>query len=269
MITVKGGISLILGVFGLLCCLFIKDVEAKSTLFKLALGFVAAGIIEFIVFLYENRKKWNLFITKIYKSRQPVRVTIAYLFRIEVNGEYVLIKRHKKDKIGYQPVGGAFKYFKEENRELFDKLGIEPCNHVPRDVDTEHDLRVIVRKRKNLMEFLKWFEKRTDREMDPWREFYEELIEPNLLPAEAFRHIKYAYIGKHEEGILPSPVFPTDEYRYAEIYELRPETDAQRNAIAALKQRSEEILFATPDEIRKGSKNGQVILPHTFKILPK
>ncbi len=267
--TIKGVISLILGVLGALSCIFIKDIEARGTVFKLALGFVIAGIIEFIVFLYENRKRWNLYATKIYKCGKPVRVTVAYLFRIEVNGEYVLIKRHKKDRIGYQPVGGAFKYFKEENRELFDKLGIEPCNHVPRDEDTEHDLRVIIRKRKNLMEFLKWFESRKNREMDPWREFYEELIDPGLLPAEAFRHIKYAYIGKHEEGILRSPVFPEDEYRYAEIYELRPDTDIQRSAILALKQRSDEILFATPEEIRKGSRNGQVILPHTFKILPR
>lgn len=267
--TIKGAISLILGGIGLLCCLFIKDTEIKGTLFKLAIGVVAAGVIEFMVFLYENRKRWNLFMTKVYKRKKPVRVTVAYLFRIEVNGEYVLIKRHKKDRIGYQPIGGAFKYFKEENRELFDKLGIEPCNHVPRDEDTEHDLRVVIRRRKNLIEFLKWFESRKNREMDPWREFYEELIEPGLLPAEQFRHIKYAYVGKHEEGILPSPVFPTDEYRYAEIYELRPETDAQRNAIATLRQQSEEILFATPEEIRKGSKNGQVILPHTFKILPR
>lgn len=267
--TIKGAISLILGGLGLLSCLLIPNAEVKSTLSNLAWGIVAAGVIEFLVFLYENRKRWNLFVTKIYKWRKPVRVTVAYLFRIEVNGEYMLIKRHKKDRVGYQPIGGAFKYFKEENRELFDKLGIEPCNHVPRDEDTEHDLRVIIRKRKHLMEFLKWFEGRKNREMDPWREFYEELIEPGFLPAEAFRHIKYAYIGKHEEGILPSPVFPTDEYRYAEIYELRPETDAQRNAIAALKQRSDEILFATPEEIRKGSRNGKVILPHTFKILPR
>ena len=69
----------------------------------------------FLVFLIENRKHWHLFKTKIFNASKPVRVTVAYLFRIEVNGKYILIKRHKKDRVGFQPIGGAFKYFKEEN----------------------------------------------------------------------------------------------------------------------------------------------------------
>ena len=52
------------------------------------------------------------------------------------------------------------------------------------------------------MEFFKWFDSRENREIDPWREFCEELVEPGILPAEIFRHIKYAYVGKHQEGIL-------------------------------------------------------------------
>jgi len=266
----KGKVSFIIGLIGFAVCFFLKDDEPKNTIFKISLGFVAGGLIEFIVFIIENRKRWNLLKTKFFKSSKPVRVTVAYLFRIEVNGKYVLIKRHKKDRVGYQPVGGAFKYFKEENRELFDRLGIEPCDHVPRDEDTEHDLRIRINKRKNLIEFFKWFESRKNREIDPWREFYEELIEPGLLPSEPFRHVKYVFIGKHTEGILPSPVFPIDEFRYAEIYELRPETDAQKIAIANLLNKQGEIIFVSPDEIRKGSSiNGETILPHTFKILPR
>lgn len=266
----KGKVSFIIGLIGFTVCFFLKEDALKNTIFKISLGFVIGGLIEFIVFIIENRKQWNLFKTKIIKSSKPIRVTIAYLFRIEVNGKYVLIKRHKKDRIGYQPVGGTFKFFKEENRELFDKLGIEPCDHVPRDEDTEHDLRIRINKRKKLIEFLKWFESRKNREIDPWREFYEELIEPGLLPSETFRHVKYIFIGKHTEGVLPSPVFPIDEFRYAEIYELRPETDAQKKAIANLLNKKGEIIFASPDEIRKGSTiNGETILPHTFKILPK
>lgn len=267
--NLKGTISFMIGVAGLLLCWVLQTGELKSTLFKIAIGFVLAGIIDFIVFLFENKKHWKLYQTKIFKRSKPVRVTVAYLFRIEVNGKYVLIKRHKNDRVGFQPVGGAFKYFKEENRELFDKLGIEPCDHVPRDEDTDQDLRIQIRKRKNLMEFLKWFESRKNRELDPWREFYEELVEPGLLPTSVFKHVKYVFIGKHTEGILPSPVFPIDEFRYAEIYELRPETDAQRQALAELIN-SEDIIFATPEEVRKGASNkGQTILPHTFKILPR
>ncbi|HRY34035.1 MAG TPA: hypothetical protein P5531_13795 [Bacteroidales bacterium] len=266
----KGKVSFFMGLLGFTVCFFLKVGEPRDTIFKVALGFVIGGFIELIVFVMENRKRWNLYITKIYKASKPVRVTVAYLFRIEVNGKYVLIKRHKKDMVGFQPVGGAFKYFREENRELFDKLGIEPCDHVPRDEDTEHDLRIRINKRKNLMEFLKWFESRKNRETDPWREFYEELIEPGLLPSEFFKHVKYVFIGKHTEGVIPSPAFPIDEFRYAEIYELRPETDNQKEAIARLIDKKGAIIFASPDEIRKGrTHTGEPILPHSFKILPK
>lgn len=268
--NVKATINLIIGITALLSCVFLSVGDLRSTIFKIAIGFVLGGFIDLVVFLWENRKLWNLIQTRIFKSGHPVRVTVAYLFRIELNGKYVLIKRHKKDRVGFQPVGGAIKYFKEENRELFDKLGVEPCDFVPRDEHTDQDLRIRIKKRKNLTDFIKWFESRKNREIDPWREFYEELIESGFLPASEFTHIKYVYIGKHTEGILPSPVFAIDEFRYAEIYELRPETDGQKKAIANLTNYPEQILFVSPDEIRKGASNsGQTILPHTFKILPK
>lgn len=267
--NVKGKISFVLGCVGLLSCLFLSSGDVQSTIFKVALGLVIASAIELIVFIYENKKKWKLLVTKIWKCNKPVRVTVAYLFRIEDNGKYMLIKRHKKDFVGFQPVGGAYKYFKEENRELFDSLGITPCNNVPRDNDTENDLRIIVNKSKKLVEFFKWFNSRKNREIDPWREFFEELIEPGLLPAEHFRHIKYAYICEHQEGILKTDDYPIDQFRHADIFELRLETDAQKKAIKDLIT-NESIAFVTAEEIKKGATNSGVrILPHTFKILPK
>lgn len=263
-------INLILGVLGILISWWVVPDIWKDTSFKVSIGLLIAWLVETLIFLISNWKRWRLYKTKIWKRNQPVRVTIAYLFRIEINGSYILIKRHKKDRVGYQPIGGAFKYFKDETRECFNELGVEPCNHVARDEDTDQDLRVQVRERKKLIEFLKWVESRKNREVDPWREFYEELVEPGLLPEEHFKHIKYVFIGKHEEGIIKSPVFSIDEFRYAEIYELKPENDYQRKAIADLIRYKKDIVFAKPEEIRRGSTDdGKQILPHTFKILPK
>ncbi|MBZ4034728.1 hypothetical protein K6T82_08120 [Flavobacterium sp. 17A] len=266
----KGKVSFILGVIGIAIYFILSDTYrgAKDTILKISIGFLVAVVVDLLVFLVENRKKWNIIKTLFIKPNKEVRVTVAYLFRIEVNGKYALIKRHKKDRIGYQPIGGAFKYFKEENRECFDKLGIEPCNYVERDEDTDSDLRIRINKRKNLGKFLKWFESRKNREVDPWREFYEELVEPGILSSDLFKHVKYVFVGKHCEGIFPARAFPIDEFRYAEIYELRPDTEAQKNAIAEMKN-SDQIIFVTPDEIRNGSINGLTILPHSFKILPR
>lgn len=265
----KGTINFSIGILGLASGFFLEKGEFQDAIFNISLGLTIACFIDFIIFLFDNRERWKLIKPQYWKRNSPVRITVAYLFRIECNGKYMLIKRHKNDFTGYQPVGGAYKYFKEENREIFDNLGILPCNQVPRDEDTENDLRVVINKRKKLSAFFRWFESRKNREIDPWREFYEELIEPGFLPENLFKHIKYAYIGKHEEGVLMTADYPIEQFRYADIFELRLETDAQKEAIKSLVNNN-EIAFVTAEEIRKGSTNGGIrILPHTFKILPK
>ena len=257
---------MLLGSLGLIACIFISQSE---TYFKVSLGLLFGGIVELLAYLYENRKQWEILKVQFINPNKPIRITAAYLFRIEMNGRYLLIRRHKNDMVGYQPVGGAYKYLKEENQDLFNELGIVPCNKVPRDNDTENDLRVILGKRKKLVKYIKWFSGRKNREIDPTREFYEEMIEPGLLPEKDFRHFKYLYTGKHWEFAIPSPVFNVDEFRYADIYELRLENDVQKKAIQSLQAGAEEVIFATAEEIRNGrTLDGKVILPHTFKILP-
>jgi hypothetical protein len=265
----KGLISLVIGIFGIIVSIFLKNDQVSSNLVKISIGLIFASFIEICVNLYEHRKRIKVIIcTWILKPNKPIRITTAYLFRIEVNGKFLLIRRHKKDRQGYQPVGGTFKYLKDENRELFDNLGIEPCNYVARDSDTENDLRLIMRKRKKLYKYLRWFESRKNRELDPWREFYEELIEPGFIPFSIFPHIQYLFIKKIEELVIPSPAYPIDEFRYAEIYELKFENDSQKEAFISLVN-NDIVLHATPDEIRKGtSDNGLTILPHSIKILP-
>lgn len=265
----RGKISFTFGTLGLVSSFLLKKSEVQDAIFNISLGFIVACLVDLVIFLLDNRERWNLIKPQFWKYNSPVRVTVAYLFRIELNGKYLLIKRHKNDFVGYQPVGGAYKYFKEENREIFDNLGIVPCNHVPRDEDTENDLRIVINKRKNLSAFFKWFESRKNREIDPWREFYEELIEPGLLPENHFKHIKYSYIEKREEGVLKTEDYPIEQFRYADIFELRLETDAQKEAIKSL-ENNDDIVFVTAEEIRKGNTNDGIrILPHTFKILPK
>lgn len=265
----RGIMNFIFGILGLVFSFFLQKDEIQDAIFNISLGLTLSFFIDLIVFLFDNKERWKLIKPQFWKYNLPVRVTVAYLFRIEFNGKYMLIKRHKNDFVGYQPVGGAYKYFKEENREIFDNLGILACNHVPRDEDTENDLRIVISKRKKLSAFFKWFESRKNREIDPWREFYEELIEPGLLPENLFKHIKYAYVGKHEEGVIKTEDYPIEQFRYADVFELRLETDAQKEAIKSLVN-NDDIAFVTAEEIRKGNTNDGIrILPHTFKILPK
>lgn len=91
--NIKGKINFVIGAVGLLACAFLFSGDVQSTIFKIALGLVIASVIEFIVFIFENKKKWKLLVTKIWKPNTPVRVTVAYLFRIEENGKYMLNKK--------------------------------------------------------------------------------------------------------------------------------------------------------------------------------
>lgn len=76
----KGKVSFVIGLIGILVCVFLREDEPKNTIFKISLGFVIGGLIEFIVFILENRKKWGVLKTLIIKRNRPVRVTVAYLF---------------------------------------------------------------------------------------------------------------------------------------------------------------------------------------------
>ena len=131
-----------------------------------------------------------------------VRLSIAYLFTIKIDNQYLLVKNRTRNY--FQPVGGAFKTLPSSER-IFNKLKVKP----DRLIETEHgiakgDLRVNV-KGINVIEFLDWFNSKEDRETSPWREFCEELISTDILPWRQFRYIDYKF-----QGTVQSPIITLD-----------------------------------------------------------
>ncbi|MCF2501353.1 SMODS-associated NUDIX domain-containing protein [Dyadobacter chenhuakuii] len=194
---------------------------------------------------------------------------MAYLFRIKVSGKYLLVKNHRRPDSGYQPVGGVYKYLPNETTTLFNDLGIENINGIDVDSDSRNDLRCVLSKRMKLPKFITWFNSKKDRETDPWREFYEELIQENILQQEDFPYIQYIHCKSNYEGIKASTFFPIDEFLYADIYEFKVENSVQQSALDKLATiESIEYIFATPQEIINGATaTGKVILPHSKKLL--
>ncbi len=111
-------------------------------------------------------------------------------FRIEVNGKYLLIRSHRIPN-KFQPVGGVYKYIFPEGKRQLEEMTLITDSHFENDEDNEYDLRLKMRDRSNLPKFLNWFIKGENREVDPWREFYEELIKAEILPHNVFEHIQY------------------------------------------------------------------------------
>ena len=150
--------------------------------------------------LIENRNHfWVWLQSNTTFFNKEVRVSIAYLYRIKVDGQYLLVKSRIRNS--FQPVGGAFKSL-PGSEKTFSKFEVRP----DRFIETEHgiaksDLRVYVKGR-YLMPFLNWFKSRQDREISPWREFCEELISTEILPWKEFRHIDYKFMGMVESPII-------------------------------------------------------------------
>ena len=166
--------------------------------------FIRAGIISLITlvlgWLIDNYKQlWLIIQTQICYHSQDVRLSIAYLYRIKVENEYLLVKSRTRGY--YQPVGGCYKTL-PGSQKIFEDLEVKP----DRIVETEkgiakNDLRIHI-KGKNVIKFLKWFDSKKDREISPWREFCEELISEKILPNWEFRYIDYEFKKKIQSPII-------------------------------------------------------------------
>jgi len=179
------------------------DDSFSNTLFNVAIeltgGILLYGLLQF---LQNIKRLWFYYQTQFRFRNTEIRLSMAYLYRINVEGKYLLVKSRLRNS--FQPVGGAFKTL-PGSESIFKKLNVKP----DRLIETENgiakgDLRVYM-KGINVIEFLEWFNSKEDRETSPWREFCEELISTNILPWRAFRYIDYKF-----QGTVQSPIVTLD-----------------------------------------------------------
>ena len=148
-----------------------------------------------ILGLYPNEIK-DLF--NGYVFRKKIRITCSYLFRIEIGGRYFLIRdEHGGNK--YRPVGGVYKYNREEIN-LFERFGATYDGYHDANEDVDCDLRITL-PWKECKNFFEWFASNRDRECidNTSREFVEELIRTGIVDARAFENFKYSYTGSYLE----------------------------------------------------------------------
>jgi hypothetical protein len=86
---------------------------------------------------------WFYIQTQFIYRKKEIRLSIAYLYRIKINGKYLLVKNRNRNF--FQPVGGVFKTL-PGSKKIFDKLNVKS----DRILETEHgiakrDLRVFVK----------------------------------------------------------------------------------------------------------------------------
>lgn len=240
----------------------------REYVFKLAIGLGIAIAISIVVWCITNFRLMKYFVlTNIpFLRKKSIRITVAYLFRIELDGKYLLVK-NKRNVPGYQPVGGVYKFLRRENAKFFDEIGLVPDTKIERDEIAEDDLRMKLKKRYKLLRFIRWFKRKENREIDPWREFYEELVATGILSHENFPHIQYRFIRQHAQ-LKYSKHHETMEYKVADIFELQFANEAQKNEIRQLmKDVNKEVLVATSEEINNKKSGDSLITEHTYKII--
>ena len=207
---------------------------------------------------------------QIINKDDPIRISFAYLFRIKVDGKYLLVQNGRGTG-KYQPVGGAYKTTEKEKTFLKEKFFLSEDDKIPVDASSKNDYRMFVPAYK-LKGFIKRFDKTLDRELvkNLKREFREELITTGILD---FAKIRYRYCGRHLTNIEFSRHFRCYELLLADVVELLPTREQEDKLRQLMTIESNDYYFATKDEIEhcgivEGTdKLKEVIADHSFKVL--
>lgn len=200
-----------------------------------------------------------------------IRISFAYLFRIKINGKYFLVPNTRTEK--YQPVGGAYKFYKNESIYLSDNFSAENDDFIRVDKITEMDYRLLI-KNGDLVDFIKRFDKTMDRENigNLSREFIEEVFTANILEKRGFGSLNYRYCGRHITDIKESAV-GRFEVLLADIVEADLTEYQEKLFRDLMKNTSIKYYFATAKEIKSLGMDSSkqeykdTIANHTFKIL--
>lgn len=215
-------------------------------------GLMVSSIYEFVDTHDQGFKTW--FNTQIRYREKNIRLSFSYLFRIEIDGKYLLVRGHRMNN-QFQPIGGVYKVYDEGKSFLNQICAIADTSMG--NFDETDDLRMQI-KGKYYFKFWDWFESMKDREYDPRREFEEELIDTEILPAEVFQKLKYRKVWTHNVGVTYSQPLRIHEVVYADIFEIKL-TDCQKQIIRdAVSQNSTQICLATIDEMRCRRYNNSV-----------
>ena len=180
------------------------------------------GIIEGLYNLKRLRLFWK---TRVVYRNKQVRLSISYLFRIQVKGKYLLVKNRNGNY--FQLVGGAYKTL-PGSEKVFKKFEVKP----DRLIETSHgiaknDLRFTL-PGKYVLDIIDWFDSREDRETSQWREFCEELLTTGILDKHLFRYIDYRYSLTLQTPMQKAKNLNCQEILIYEIFDFIPNTDQEK-----------------------------------------
>lgn len=221
------------------------------------LGAIVSSAYELIDTKEQGFKTW--FLSQIRYRQKSVYLSFSYLYKIEVDNKYLLIRGNRL-KNRYQPVGGVYKYYREAKPAL-EKLNCHPDTRMKNDEEL-FDIRLNI-PGKNVLKFIEWFKSMENREYDPLREFSEELLDSGLLPKECFEKIDYRKIYTRNIGFSyyigdEAHKKERPEVIYSDIFEIVL-NEAQKDAIRkSVRENPDQLCLVTHEEISTHCCKGSV-----------
>lgn len=181
------------------------------------------------------------FIKKLIREKfDSINVSCAALASISVDGKYLLFNEGD----GYQPIGGALKYF-ESAIPFLQSINFTTTR-------TDNDIRITIPKTK-INEFKNWFLSGKERETTIEREINEELT--GSLNSEYINDLKTINIKLKE--------VMKDKLRIFQIHKISYSNETKIGLIDLVKT-NQNFILATPEEI-KNKTNG--ISDHSVYII--
>ncbi len=132
---------------------------------QLLIALLVVIVIEIAKWFYRKFRYFKLFFPVfIQRHNKKVRISISYLFRINIGNKYLLVKGKRISQ--YQPVGGVYKHL-ESSSDYMSRLGLIPDHdNFAYEEKVRNDLRKFLLG-KNIFSVIRWFNKRQDRELSP------------------------------------------------------------------------------------------------------
>ncbi len=223
-------LGLLVIIYLLIVYIFFEDTWQSNNWMQNSVAIACSILAPIIVFFIDGflrnighlKLYWQ---TKIIHRKEKIRFSMSYVYRIHVNDKFLLVKNSKWDF--YQPVGGVYKINAGEEKTLIDTLELERDKKMNTTGLAKNDLRVMVPAR-NVLKFLDWFKSGKNREISHWREFYEELIQPDILSIKDFPHIEYRYAGTVQTPLNKNKKWNCYEINSYDVYDLSPNAEQMK-----------------------------------------
>lgn len=273
--------------FKFILCLFLTIASLISLILSNSLGCSIISTLSGLLFGHLEQKTKSSFqdltdTTNWKKSQRKlerggfidkdtyIRISFAYLFRIKIDGKYLLVRNERNTK-KFQPVGGVYKMNDSEKNYLSENFNVLDDDKISIDESSRNDYRLRI-KNKYLRKCVKRFDNNSNRETfeNLSREFKEELVDKQIVN---WKEIKYKACGRHVTGIIYSKHFQIYELLLADVVEIMLTPKQEADLRKMITNTSDYYCFANENEIASlgvDAKCGvleETIADHSEKIL--